>query len=127
MPCLKGRFPVAIEVQSIGESGGCKVAICPIAPFSTSRCTFGILPASIRGWITFQSAASHPTSITFRFCVNRIMLSQRCAARASGHCADTPILQLGRVAAHNNLWLSSGLYPERYHDQSRDIETEYRP
>ena len=33
MPCLNGRFPVAMEVHSIGESGGCSVAICPVAPF----------------------------------------------------------------------------------------------
>src|ERR1700727_2775112 len=66
MPCLKGRFPVAIEVHSIGESGGCSVAICPMTPFSTRRWTFGILPESIRGWITFQSAASHPTRRTLR-------------------------------------------------------------
>src|SRR5579863_7729310 len=64
MPCLNGRFPVAMEVHNIGESGGCSVEICAIAPFSTSRWTFGILPASISGWITFQSAASHPTSST---------------------------------------------------------------
>ena len=44
MPCLNGRFPVAMEVHSIGESGGCRVAICPVAPFSTRRWTLGILP-----------------------------------------------------------------------------------
>ncbi len=66
MPCLNGRFPVAMEVHSIGESGGCSVAICPVAPFSTRRWTLGILPASMSGWMTFQSAASHPTSRTLR-------------------------------------------------------------
>lgn len=25
MPCLNGRFPVAMEARSIGESGGCSV------------------------------------------------------------------------------------------------------
>src|SRR5579859_6478286 len=64
MPCLNGRFPVAMEVHSIGESGGCSVAICPMAPFLTSRWTLGILPASMSGWMTFQSAASHPTRRT---------------------------------------------------------------
>ena len=29
MPCLKGRLPVAIDVHSIGDSGGCRVAIWP--------------------------------------------------------------------------------------------------
>ena len=53
MPCLNGRLPVAIEVQSIGESGGCSVAMCPIAPCFTSRWTLGIFPASISGWIDF--------------------------------------------------------------------------
>ena len=36
MPCLNGRLPVAIDVQSMGESGGCNVAHRPIAPRSTS-------------------------------------------------------------------------------------------
>ncbi len=66
MPCLNGRFPVAMEVHSIGERGGCSVAICPVAPFQTRRSTLGILPASMSGWMTFQSAASHPTSRTLR-------------------------------------------------------------
>src|ERR1035438_8698949 len=66
MPCWNGRFPVAMEVHSIGDSGGCSVEICAIAPRSTSRWTLGILPASINGWITFQSAASHPINKTLR-------------------------------------------------------------
>src|SRR5574337_828472 len=60
MPCWNGRLPVAIDVHNIGDSGGCSVAILPLAPFSISVCRFGILPAAISGWITFQSAASHP-------------------------------------------------------------------
>ena len=66
MPCLNGRLPVAMEVHSIGESGGCSVAICPLAPFSTRRRRLGILPASMSGWMTFQSAASQPTRRTLR-------------------------------------------------------------
>src|SRR5689334_3468974 len=53
-----------MDVHNIGESGGCRVVSCAIAPFSTRRWTFGILPASINGWITFQSAASQPMSRT---------------------------------------------------------------
>src|SRR5579871_1175516 len=64
MPCWKGRFPVAMEVHSIGERGGCMVAICPAAPCSTRRCVACIFPASMSGWMTFQSAASHPTRRT---------------------------------------------------------------
>jgi hypothetical protein len=63
-PCLNGRLPVAMEVHSIGDSGGCRVVICAIAPFSTSRWRLGILPASISGLMTFQSAASQPMSRT---------------------------------------------------------------
>src|SRR5580700_8500176 len=66
MPCLNGRFPVHMEVHSIGERGGWSVAICPVAPFLTSHWTLGILPASMSGRITFQSAASHPTKRTLR-------------------------------------------------------------
>lgn len=60
MPCLKGRLPVAMEVQSMGESGGWSVATWAMQPFSTSRWICGIWPASMSGWITFQSAASQP-------------------------------------------------------------------
>src|SRR5580700_1519808 len=66
MPCLNGRFPVAIEVHNMGESGGCRVEICPLAPCSTRRCRLGILPAFMSGQMTFQSAASHPTRRTLR-------------------------------------------------------------
>jgi hypothetical protein len=41
------------------------VAIWPIAPVSTRRWTLGILPASMSGVMTFQSAASQPTSRAF--------------------------------------------------------------
>ncbi len=71
MPCWNGRFPVAMDVHSIGESGGWSVAICPLAPFFTRRCTLGILPASMSGWMTFQSAASHPISKTLRGVMER--------------------------------------------------------
>ncbi len=69
-----------IEVHSIGERGGCSVAICPMAPFSTRHRTLGILPASISGWITFQSAASHPTS------------SPPYTLTPFGHCRDSPFM-----------------------------------
>ena len=36
MPCLKGLLPVAIDVHSIGESGGLSVATRPMTPRSTS-------------------------------------------------------------------------------------------
>jgi hypothetical protein len=49
MPCLNGRLPVAIDVQSIGERIGWSVAKLAIAPRSTSRATVGILPASTSG------------------------------------------------------------------------------
>ncbi len=65
MPCLKGRFPVAIDVQSIGESGGFSVATRPMAPRSTRLCRLGILPASMSGWMAFQSAASQPMKRIF--------------------------------------------------------------
>src|SRR5579871_4884370 len=66
MPCLNGRFPVAMEVHSIGESGGCSVAICPETPLVTSDRTLGMRPALMSGWMTFQSAESHPTRRTLR-------------------------------------------------------------
>ena len=66
MPCFRGRLPVAMLVQSIGERGGWSVARLPITPFSTSRPTWGMSPMSTRGEITFQSAASQPTRRTRR-------------------------------------------------------------
>ena len=44
MPCLYGRFPVAIEVQSIGERIGCNVAICPLTPNSMNFSKDGHFP-----------------------------------------------------------------------------------
>ena len=67
MPCLYGRLPVAMLVQSIGERAGWSVARFPITPVSTSRPTWGMSPMSTSGEITFQSAASQPTSSTRRF------------------------------------------------------------
>ena len=87
IPCLNGRFPVAIDVQSIGESGGCNVAMCAIDPCSTSLCTLGIFPASISGLITFQSAASQPMRRTFLL---GFIESLRCGNSSAG---DSPALE----------------------------------
>src|SRR5271169_6261310 len=64
MPCLKGRLPVAMDVHSIGDSGGWMVAIGPIEPSSMRRWMLGILPEATRGLMTFQSAASQPITRT---------------------------------------------------------------
>jgi hypothetical protein len=57
---------VAIDVHSIGERMGRSVAIFAITPRSIKRATVGNFPASMSGCITFQSAASQPTSKTLR-------------------------------------------------------------
>lgn len=65
IPCLSGRFPVAILVHNIGENGGSSVARLPIVPFSTRYFMVGILPWSIKRFIIFQSALSQPTRSIF--------------------------------------------------------------
>jgi len=55
-----------MEVQSIGESCGSSVVRFPLAPPSTSQRTPGNSPASSKGWITCQSAESHPTRSSLR-------------------------------------------------------------
>ncbi len=47
----------------------------PLTPFSTIRSRFGILPRSINGEMTFQSAASQPINKTLLFdiCFDRIL------------------------------------------------------
>src|SRR3954447_25118527 len=64
MPCLCGRFPVAIEFHSIGDKIGCSVARLLITPSPMKRSNVGIKPASSSGWMIFQSAASQPISNT---------------------------------------------------------------
>src|SRR5262245_10303944 len=63
-PCLYARLPVAMDVHSIGERTGWSVAGLAIAPWFTIRSSVGSAPASLSGWITFQSAASQPISRT---------------------------------------------------------------
>ena len=65
MPCLSARFPVAMEVHSMGERMGRSVARFPITPLLTRSLSAGISPRSRSGLITFQSAASQPISRTF--------------------------------------------------------------
>ena len=64
MPCLWARLPVAMLVQSIGESTGDRVERLPTTPLRASRSRWGMRPASSKGPITFQSAASQPSSNT---------------------------------------------------------------
>ena len=73
MPCLSASLPVAIEVQSMGDMGGSRVARLPITPRLIKLSRAGILPASSRGWITFQSAASQPISSTFLVSLSAIV------------------------------------------------------
>ena len=54
-------------VQSIGESCGSSVARLPLVPSYTIRCTPGMPPESISGWMIFQSAESIPTKRSFRW------------------------------------------------------------
>lgn len=65
MPCLAGRLPVAMEVHSIGESIGWRVARLPQTPCSIKRLRLGISPLANKGRMIFQSAASQPISNTF--------------------------------------------------------------
>src|SRR5204863_8269298 len=58
MPCLCGRFPVATDVHSIGDSIGWSDARLPHTPRSRKPFTFGMSPRSTSGRMTFQSAAS---------------------------------------------------------------------
>ncbi|GBE01438.1 hypothetical protein BMS3Bbin06_00981 [bacterium BMS3Bbin06] len=96
IPCLNGRFPVAMDVQSMGESFGERVARFPITPSSMNPAMLGIFPPSTRRWMIFQSAASHPISRTLPECTDgfiaidftiilkkRQMLSQTKAKRSS--------------------------------------------
>src|SRR5579871_1175880 len=108
MPCWYGRLPVAMDVHNIGDSGGCSVAIGPLQPFSTSPWTLGILPACISGRITFQSAASQPTSRIFRkpapYCdaTNFWMRNTKCCCGrppASAACAKVVCLAASKAAA----------------------------
>src|SRR5215217_3359702 len=64
MPCLSASLPVEIEVHNIGDSGGSSVARFPITPLLTIFSNDGINPWSIKGLITFQSAASQPINNT---------------------------------------------------------------
>jgi len=50
----------------VGLSAGWRVAIFPLTPCPRKRARCGIFPASSSGWMTFQSAASQPTSRTLR-------------------------------------------------------------
>jgi len=57
----RSLWPVAVLVQSIGESCGSSVVMLPLVPDSTSRATPGRWPASMSGCMSFQSAESQPT------------------------------------------------------------------
>src|SRR5580704_589935 len=54
-----------MEVQSMGENDGWRVAILAVQPDWTRRATLGILPTFMSGRMTFQSAASQPMRRTF--------------------------------------------------------------
>lgn len=82
IPCRKGRFPVAMEVQRIGESAGASVETSLRVPASMSRLRLGILPASISGSAIFQSAASQPIRTTFGECDCVIMCFRECCQRS---------------------------------------------
>jgi len=60
-------LPVAMLVQSIGESCGSSMVRLPLTPVSTIRAIPGMAPESMRSWMIFQSAESQPTSISLRF------------------------------------------------------------
>ena len=79
MPCLSGRFPVAMEFHSMGERIGRSVARFPMTPRLMRNSSAGILSGIEQGVITFQSAASQPTKRT-RFASRVHLLSALAAA-----------------------------------------------
>ena len=73
-PCLNACLPVAMEVQSIGESIGRRLARLPITPALMTFSRTGSSPLSNNGWMIFQSAESQPTSKTFRLDAGRLTM-----------------------------------------------------
>ena len=65
IPCLNGRFPVAIDVHSMGESDGRQRRQIAHHAVVDHPGNVGASAPSIKRWMTFQSAASHPINRTF--------------------------------------------------------------
>ena len=89
-PCLSAVLPVAMLVQSKGESFGSSEVMSPRTPRWMSPCRFGITPCTSSGSMSFQSAASQPITSTFLAIRSGIVEDRFAECSASNEARSKP-------------------------------------